>query len=55
VVEVERSHSGENLAAAFAEILDEYGIAEKVSFSFSQLDLLFKFDLPTTSTHTTHF
>ncbi|RXW23667.1 hypothetical protein EST38_g2184 [Candolleomyces aberdarensis] len=30
VVEVARSHTGENLAHAFAEILDEYGIAEKI-------------------------
>jgi hypothetical protein len=26
-----QSHSGFNLAAAFAQILDEFGIAEKVS------------------------
>lgn len=31
VVEVPRSHSGANLAVAFAEILEEFGIADKVS------------------------
>jgi hypothetical protein len=31
LVEVARSHSGLNLAAAFAAVLDEFGIAEKVS------------------------
>jgi hypothetical protein len=32
IVEVARSHSGLNLAAAFAKILDDFGIADKVSF-----------------------
>lgn len=32
VVEVARSHSGINLAAAFAEILEDFGIGEKVSY-----------------------
>lgn len=31
IVEVARSHSGLNLAAAFAKILDDFGISEKVS------------------------
>lgn len=31
VVEVARSHSGINLATAFAEILEDFGIADKVS------------------------
>jgi hypothetical protein len=31
IVEVARSHSGVNLAAAFAEILEEFGISDKVS------------------------
>ena len=31
LVEVARSHSGLNLAAAFAWILDSFGIADKVS------------------------
>jgi hypothetical protein len=31
LVEVARSHSGVNLAAAFAEIVEEFGIADKVS------------------------
>jgi hypothetical protein len=31
IVEVAKSHSGINLAAAFAKILDEFGIADKVS------------------------
>jgi hypothetical protein len=30
IVEVAKSHTGENLAAAFAKIMDEYGISEKV-------------------------
>jgi hypothetical protein len=31
LVEVGKSHSGLNLASAFATILDEFGIADKVS------------------------
>jgi len=31
IVEVARSHSGLNLAAAFAKILDDFGISDKVS------------------------
>jgi hypothetical protein len=31
LVEVAESHSGLNLAAVFARILDEFGISEKVS------------------------
>ena len=30
IVEVAESHSGENLAAAFAKILNDFGISEKV-------------------------
>lgn len=30
IVEVAKSHTGVNLAAAFAKILEEYGISEKV-------------------------
>jgi hypothetical protein len=30
IVEVPRSHSGINLAAAFSNVLDEFGIADKV-------------------------
>lgn len=40
IVEVAESHSGKNLAAAFAKILKDFGIAEKVSlashFSFKK-------------------
>jgi hypothetical protein len=31
IVEVAKSHSGVNLAAAFAHIVDEFGISDKVS------------------------
>jgi len=31
IVELAQSHLGENLAQEFAKILDEYGIASKVS------------------------
>jgi len=31
IVEVARSHSGLNLAAAFTKILDDFGISNKVS------------------------
>ena len=31
IVEVAKSHSGMNLAAAFAKILDDFGISDKVS------------------------
>ena len=30
LVEVAESHSGENLAAAFAKVLEEFGISDKV-------------------------
>ena len=30
LVEIAKSHSGENLAAAFAEVLEEFGISDKV-------------------------
>ena len=30
LVEVAKSHSGENLAAAFTEVLEEFGISDKV-------------------------
>ena len=32
IVEVARSHSGDNLAAAFAKIMEDYGISEKVLY-----------------------
>jgi hypothetical protein len=31
IIEVVKSHSGVNLAAAFAHIVDEFGISDKVS------------------------
>jgi hypothetical protein len=31
IIEVTHSHSGLNLAAAFAKILDDFGISKKVS------------------------
>jgi hypothetical protein len=31
IVEVARSHSGVNLAAAFAKILEDFGISDKAS------------------------
>jgi hypothetical protein len=33
LVEVAKSHSGANLAAAFAKILNDFGIGDKVSLS----------------------
>jgi hypothetical protein len=36
IVEVARSHSGLNLAAAFAKILDDFGISDKVSQYFEK-------------------
>ena len=33
IVEVAKSHTGVNLAAAFAKILEDYGISEKVIIS----------------------
>lgn len=32
IVEVAHSHSGLNLAAAFAKILDDFGISDKVRY-----------------------
>ena len=34
IVEVAKTHTGANLAAAFAKILEEYGISDKVLISF---------------------
>ena len=36
IVEVARSHSGLNLATAFAKILDDFGISDKVSHYFEK-------------------
>ena len=33
IVEVAKSHTGVNLAAAFAKILEDYGITDKVIIS----------------------
>jgi hypothetical protein len=33
IVEVAKSHTGENLAAAFAKIMEDYGISDKVLIS----------------------
>lgn len=33
LVEVAKSHSGENLAAVFAKVLEEFGISDKVQLS----------------------
>jgi len=30
LIEVAKSHSGENLVVAFAEVLEEFGISDKV-------------------------
>lgn len=35
IVEVAKSHSGFNLAAAFAKILDDFGISDKVSHTIN--------------------
>jgi hypothetical protein len=32
IVEVAKTHSGINLAAAFAKILDDFGISDKVRY-----------------------
>ena len=44
LVEVARSHSGVNLAQAFANVLKEFGIEDKVSSNITQLD--HNWDLP---------
>lgn len=36
IVEVAHSHSGINLAAAFAKILDDFAISDKVSLSIGR-------------------
>jgi hypothetical protein len=38
--ELPRSHSGENMAEAFAKILTEYGIKDKVSWCYETGRLL---------------
>jgi hypothetical protein len=35
IVEVVKSHTGENLAAAFAKIMEDFGISEKVFISYT--------------------
>jgi hypothetical protein len=35
IVEVAKSHSGINLAAAFSKILDDFGISDKVSRTYN--------------------
>ena len=35
IVEVARSHTGENLAAAFAKIMEDYEISEKVDINYN--------------------
>ena len=35
IVEVARSHTGANLAAAFAKIMEDYQISEKVDINFN--------------------
>jgi hypothetical protein len=40
LVEVARSHSGINLAEAFANVLEEFGIKDKVSFDVIGLNLV---------------
>ena len=37
LVEVTKSHSGINLAAAFSKILDDFGISDKVSYIIQQI------------------
>ena len=39
IVKVAKSHSGINLAAAFAKILDDFGISDKVSCTFKSNEL----------------
>lgn len=36
IVEVAKSHSGLNLAAAFAKILEDFGISDKVEWYISE-------------------
>jgi hypothetical protein len=38
IVEVAHSHSGLNLAAAFAKILEDFGISNKVSYFFFSIN-----------------
>jgi len=40
IVEVAHSHSGVNLAAAFAKILEDFGISHKVSICLSAASTL---------------
>jgi len=37
IVEVAKSHSGINLAAAFAKILDDFGVSDKVNHISNEL------------------
>jgi hypothetical protein len=59
IVELARSHSGFNLAAAFAKILEDFGISDKVSkLSYRQsvinsLDMCRSSQLPATTHQTT--
>jgi len=37
IVEVAKSHSGINLAATFAKILDDFGVSDKVNYISNEL------------------
>lgn len=39
IVEVASSHSGANLASAFAQVLEDFGIADKVSYAYRTKNL----------------
>ena len=40
IVEVAKSHTGENLASAFAKILEDYGISDKVRISIVMIIII---------------
>jgi hypothetical protein len=49
LVEVAKSHSGANLAAAFAEVLEDFGISDKVRLMFFKKEIIRSFFLPRSS------
>ena len=50
IVEVARSHSGLNLAAAFTKILDDFGISDKVRYLLLRVPFRESFFYPQLST-----
>jgi hypothetical protein len=43
LVEVGKSHSGKNLAEAFVKVLKDFGVTDKVSLLYSNIQFIYLF------------